>query len=80
MATYVHTLDAMWVEIFFYSGLGLAAVGQIAAYLGGERTTMRRAGMLIGIAAVVLMFVAGKIASEKLHAYVVTMTAPGGAL
>ena len=42
MATYVHTLDAMWVEIFFYSGLGLAAVGQIAAYLDGERTAAIR--------------------------------------
>jgi hypothetical protein len=80
MAAYVLTLDVMWVQICFYGGLVLAAVAQVIAYRGGDRTNMRLAGAVIGIAAAVLMAAAGQIASVKLQGFVLSLQPAGGAL
>lgn len=52
-------------ELFILS-LALATAAQVIAYRNGERSARRRRGMWCGIAAILLMFVAGQIAAAKL--------------
>ena len=75
MTAYMVKMDVMWVQVFFFGGLLLGLVAQVIAYVSGERNRRRLVGMCFGIAAIVLMAAAARIASVKARDYANSISA-----